>query len=202
MHLYINYTTVHLALTLVFYLFPVLLNPKLYDTVLFPLDALVRTVSITSALSLLSVPSPPVSTSVHPALIHSPLTHMIIGALASSGGGITAATLSTWSPSWSFSTPSLFRAGTGLWGSVDFWGGALVAAIYGVATRHQAFSDLVFILDRAGLMSAKGTAMDSLQAQVLAAKVLNALFGIRAWRVHWAAKIAPKAENGTKSKTQ
>jgi hypothetical protein len=127
---------------------------------------------------------------------------MIIGGLASSGGGITAATLSTWSPSWSFSTPPLFRAGMGFWGSVDFWGGAIVATIYGVATRHQAFSDFVTVLDRAGVMSAKGTEMDSLQAQALAAKVLNALFGIRAWKVHWATAIAPKAGKDTKSKAQ
>lgn len=201
-HPYINYITVHLALTLVLNLFPDLLNPKLLDTILFPLDALVRTVAITGAITLLSIPSQSASVSVHPTLLLSPLTHMIIGALASSGGGLTAATLSTWTPSWSFSTPPLFRAGTGLWGSVDFWGGALVAAIHGVATRHEAFSDITAASDRTGVLSMKGTKMDSLQAQALAAAVLSVLFGVRVWKVHWSAGVVLSDKKGVKNKVQ
>ena len=199
MHPYINYIPVHVTLTLVFYLFPDFLNPKLFDTVLFPLDALVRAGAVTGAITHLSISTPSSSNSIHPALVMSPLTHMIIGGLASSGGGITAATLSTWSPSWSFSTPPLFRAGTGLWGSVDFWGGGLAAAIYGIATGHEAFSYATAALRGLGLMSMK---TDSWEAKALASVVLTILFGIRAWKVHWAAGGAPSSGNGAKSKAQ
>jgi hypothetical protein len=51
---------------------------------------------------------------------------MIIGALSSAGGGTAAATLATWTSQWSMSTPPIFRAGVGLWGSMDVWGGSIV----------------------------------------------------------------------------
>ncbi|KAF5381677.1 hypothetical protein D9615_005387 [Tricholomella constricta] len=85
---YIIYITTHLILTLLFHLFRFILSPSVFaflDTVLFPPRR----------------PRPPISRP----LIASPVTHLIIGALASAGGGLTASTLSTWSPSWSFSTP-------------------------------------------------------------------------------------------------
>ena len=199
---YINYVTVHLVLTLVFDVFPTLLNPKLFDTVLFPIDAVVRVAAITSTVAFLSMPSP-AGTSVHPALTLSPLTHMVIGALSSNGGGITASTLSTWSPSWSFSTPPILRAGTGLWGSVDFWGGAVVAVIYGTATGHEAFSDVTAVLSQMRLVSMDGAKMESLEARALAAAVLSVLFGIRAWKVHWAASVVPSDwKPAAKSKAQ
>jgi hypothetical protein len=184
-HPYINYITTHLVLTLFFHLYPNLLDPKGFDTILFPLDALVRTSSVTSAVSLLSSQSP---TSIHPALIQSPLTHFIVGALASSGGGILAFTFSTWSSSWSFSTPPLLRAGVGLWGSVDFWGGGIVAIIYGIVTRHEAFTDAAAVLEGLGFMKMKGLGMEPLQAKALAAGVLTILFGVRVLMVHWTSK--------------
>ena len=55
---------------------------------------------------------------------------MIIGALASAGGGMTAGTLGTWKNQWGFSTPPVLRAGVGIWGSLDVWGGSLVGMIY------------------------------------------------------------------------
>ena len=55
---------------------------------------------------------------------------MIVGALASAGGGMTAGTLGTWKSQWGFSTPPVLRAGVGLWGSLDLWGGSLVGMIY------------------------------------------------------------------------
>jgi hypothetical protein len=116
---------------------------------------------------------------------------------------MTAATLSTWTPSWSFSTPPLFRAGTGIWGSVDFWGGSLTAAIYGFVTGHEAFSDIAAALDRAGLISTEGMKTDPLQAQALVAAVLTVLFGVRVWKVHWAAADAvPSDRKDAKSKEQ
>lgn len=199
---YVNYITVHLVLTLILDMFPALINPKLLDTVLFPVDAVVRVASVTSTVGFLYIPSP-AGTSVHPALTLSPLTHMVVGALSSSGGGITASTLSTWSPSWSFSTPPILRAGVGLWGSVDFWGGAVVAVIYGTATGHEAFSDVTAVLSRMRLVSMEGAKMESLEARALAAAVLSVLFGIRAWKVHWATSKAPSERKpAEKSKAQ
>jgi len=127
---------------------------------------------------------------------------MIIGGIASSGGGLTAATLSTWTPSWSFSTPPLFRAETGIWGSLDFWAGSLVAAVYGFVTGHEAFSDIAAALERVGLISAKGIKMDPLQAQALVTAILTVLFGIRVWKVHWATDAAPSEKKEAKSKVQ
>jgi hypothetical protein len=198
---YINYITVHLVLTFVFELFPDLLSQKLFDTMLFPIDALVRILAITAGVNLLSS-SHSASVSVHPSFVNSPFTYMIIGALSSSGGGLTAATLSTWTHAWSFSTPPLFRAETGLWGSVDFWGGALVAGIFGFVTRHEAFTEVRAALDGAGLVSMKGTAMDPLEAQALGAAILTILFGVRVWKVYWAAGEAPSEEKDEKSKAQ
>lgn len=169
---------------------------------LFPLDALVRTPAVVGAVSLLAIPSSSIPASVHPILVKSPLTHMIIGGIASSGGGLTAATLSTWTPSWSFSTPLLFRAETGIWGSLDTWAGSLVAAVYGFVTGHEAFSGVADALETAGLISAEGIKMDALQAQALVTAILTVLFGVRAWKVHWATDAVPSDEKDEKSKEQ
>jgi hypothetical protein len=209
-HPYINYLAVHLALTFVFHIFPTALHPPTFDTILFPVDALVRTGAITGTLSLLAVSA---NSPIHPLLIRSPLTHLIIGALASSGGGITASTLSTWSPLWVFSTPPILRAGTGIWGSVDFWGGSLVTAIYGVTTHHEAFADVTAALNSAVALSGlpftsfvtseKGGVVELVQlspplAKALSAAVLSLLFGLRAWKVHWAVPAPAIKKKGGK----
>lgn len=106
-----------------------LLHPPTFDTALFPLDAIVRTTAIVGGVSLLS-PSSASANQLNPLYVNSPLTHMIIGALASAGGGTIAGTLGTWKSQWGFSTPPVLRAGVGLWGSLDVWGGSLVGMIY------------------------------------------------------------------------
>lgn len=207
--------TVHLVLTLIFQLFPAALHPPTFDTALFPIDALVRTGSIIGTLSHLAIST---NSPVNPLLIRSPLTHLIIGALASSGGGITASTLSTWTPSWAFSTPPILRAGTGILGSVDFWGGSLVAAIYGIFTRHEAFADVTATLNNvvassrlpipSFVTSETGGVVETVQlspplAKALAATVLSLLFGLRAWKFHWAKAPAPALKKkGGKNKTE
>ncbi|PFH47578.1 hypothetical protein AMATHDRAFT_151781 [Amanita thiersii Skay4041] len=181
--LYINYLTPHILLTILFSLNPNLLSPQLLDTFFFPLDALVRTTAITAGLNLLNNPS------VNPAFVASPLTHLIIGAVASAGGGLAAATLSTWNQEWSFSTPPVLRRGVGLWGSVDVWGGALVALVYGMSTSHPAFSGFQNSLSSYGLAAfapGAGTfVLSPLGARALGATVLIVLFGLRVYNVHW-----------------
>ena len=149
---WINYLTVHFVLTALFSFFPSVRSDSLLiiliththketmndlqflhlstlDTVFFPLDALVRTTAIIGSVSLLS-PSSASAKQISPLYVNSPLTHMIIGALASAGGGLSAGTLGTWTNQWNFSTPPVLRAGVGLWGSLDVWGGSLVGMIY------------------------------------------------------------------------
>jgi len=84
------------------------------------LDALLRTNGITSLLGLLDNPA------VHPEYQNSPLTHLIVGAVVSAGGGLAAGTLGAWTPNWTLSTPPILRAGAGWAGTLDVWGGALV----------------------------------------------------------------------------
>ncbi|KAF9451569.1 hypothetical protein P691DRAFT_662872 [Macrolepiota fuliginosa MF-IS2] len=163
---WINYLTVHLVLTGLFTFFPALLHPPTFDTVLFPLDALVRATSVVSTVSNL-YPSSSSYKQINPLYVNSALTHMILGALASSGGGLAAGTLGAWTSQWGMSTPPVFRAGVGLWGSLDVWGGAYiglsflafvicdfvltlrcvcvyyVALVYGVAMNHPAFKNFL-----------------------------------------------------------
>ena len=54
---------------------------------------------------------------------------MLLGAIASAGGGLSAGTLKTWTPEWSLGTPPVLKEGAGIWGTVDVWGGALVGKL-------------------------------------------------------------------------
>ncbi|KAF8347555.1 hypothetical protein F5887DRAFT_956305 [Amanita rubescens] len=174
-HLYINYIAPHLLFTLIFTLYPDLLNPRLLDTFLFPLDALLRTNTITATIGLLS------NSGVNPVYASSPLAHMLLGAIASAGGGLSAATLKTWTPEWSLGTPPVLKEGAGIWGTVDVWGGALVALVYGIVTSHHAYSGFA---DTLGF--APGTIVFSpLGAKALGAVLLTVLFGLRVFFLHW-----------------
>jgi hypothetical protein len=84
------------------------------------MDALLRTNSVTFTLSLLYNPN------VHHEYVSSPLTHMLLGAMVSAGGGFLVSTLGAWNADWTFSTPPILRAGAGWFGTLDVWGGALV----------------------------------------------------------------------------
>jgi hypothetical protein len=105
-HPWINYVGVHLFLTLLFTLLPPvrpkypplsseanpvwcqLLRPAVLDTLSPIPDALVRTASLTNALRTLST-----HPSISPALSDSWFTHVVVGAVASAGGGTLAGTL-------------------------------------------------------------------------------------------------------------
>lgn len=142
-HPWINYITVHLVLTALFNVFPGLLVPKIYDTLLFPLDGLLRAHSVVSAVSLPANPaiSNPLSALSSPnphKAMDTALGHIILGVIASSAGGITLSTLSLWSDDWRFSTPPILKAT--FWGSADVWGGAIAAIIYSSSTHAAAFA--------------------------------------------------------------
>lgn len=143
---------------------------------------------------------------------------MIIGAIASAGGGLSAATLGSWTPDWSFSTPPVLRAGAGWFGTLDVWGGALVgkyfpsiseftaniatALIYSTTTGHPAFSFVrsysTLVLSSPYLSMAWKPHPDSdfpplstLQAKSLATAVLSVLFAVRVLDTHWLIPVVP-----------
>ncbi|TFK36307.1 hypothetical protein BDQ12DRAFT_634386 [Crucibulum laeve] len=191
-HPYINYLTVHVVFTALFSVFPSLLYTPAIDTILFPLDALLRTNAVTMTLGLLASPT------VNPVYVNSPLTHLILGALASAGGGLSAATLSTWTPNWTVGTPPILRAGAGLWGTLDVWGGALVAFIYSSVTSPVFASFSLASLLSSPLFDAiplpeslkstsltDATPISPLGARALAATVFGVLFGLRVLKVHY-----------------
>ncbi|KIL64965.1 hypothetical protein M378DRAFT_77505 [Amanita muscaria Koide BX008] len=176
-HPYINYISTHLFFTALFNNYPeLLIDARILDTLLFPLDALLKTNAITASIGLVTT-----SAGVNPLYANSPLTHMLLGAIASAGGALTAATFKTWTPEWSFGTPPVLKQGVGVWGTLDVWGGALVSLIYGVATSHPAFSTFT---DSLGF--APGTiVLSPLGAKALGAVVLTFLYGSRVFFVHW-----------------
>jgi len=209
---------------------PQLLHPPMFDIALFPLDAIVRTTAIVGSISLLS-PSSASANQLNPLYVNSPLTHMIIGALASAGGGMTAGTLGTWKSQWGFNTPPVLRAGVGIWGSLDVWGGSLVgmiyllapllffvtqpdhtAIVYGVATNHPAFQNLIPMLIRVPLLSqiiqlahlfsdpsVQGLIpLEPAEARALGSFVLTLLFGLRVYNVHWSGAAPTKGKGKAK----
>jgi len=188
----INYLSAHLLSTAIFSTYPDLLNPRLLDTFLFPLDALLRTVAITAAVDLLRRPG------VNPLYVNSPLTHMFLGSIASAGGGLSAATLKTWTPEWTLTTLPILKEGAGLWGTLDVWGAALVAAIYGITTSHPAFSGFTNALGYA-----PGTiVLSPLGAKALGAIVLTVLFALRVYFTHWAGASERGVRSGSTRKAK
>ncbi|KAG5334208.1 hypothetical protein E4T56_gene8148 [Termitomyces sp. T112] len=200
---WIIYTSTHIILTFLTALFPIVLDNeiiKVLDTVLFPLDAMVRTGTVTSAVGLIAPTTPP-------ALAPTALTHLLIGALASSGGTLTASTLSTWSATWSLTTPPILRAPTLLafvLGSMDVWGGALVAAVYGVASGREEFKGVRGALGALGSKDVKEWRMEDLEARAVAAGLLAVCFGVRVYWMHWAGKARFERERvrGVKSEKE
>lgn len=117
---WINYISVHLALTALFDTFPWLLVPKQIDTLFLPVDALLRATSVCGTVSLLHSPSLPPQFKA----MDTPFGHALLGALASSSGGVAMGTFGLASGQWTMNTPPVLSSG--LWGgSVDVWGGAL-----------------------------------------------------------------------------
>ncbi|ESK91911.1 hypothetical protein Moror_10467 [Moniliophthora roreri MCA 2997] len=185
-HPYINYLGVHLLLTIVFSVFPDLASADVlptYDLLLFPLDAILRVNSITSSLGLLS-PSDARSPHVNHLLASSPLFHLIIGAVASAGGGVSASTLSLWTSHWAFSTPVFLRPAVGWLGTLDLWGGSIVAFVYSLTTAHPAFDVVMPSLSSSPLLVSLSLhqipPLSPLGAKALSVLILSSLFGYRA----------------------
>lgn len=157
-------------------------------------------------------PTSAFSESIDPLLAGSPLTHCILGAVASSGGGQTASMLNVWSDAWSLSPPAFLRgtpvAGIAGWfvgslDTLDVWGGALIAAIYDVLTAHPSFlgsSRFHTLLDLTGLEASK--VLSPLGAKAVCCIILSFLFGIRVFWVHHWSVIPQTVVEKKKSKVQ
>ncbi|KAJ6499388.1 hypothetical protein C8R45DRAFT_1093599 [Mycena sanguinolenta] len=185
---WINYSAVHLFLTLLFHYSPIP-DTAVTNAVLFPLDGLLRASSVLQALSHLSNPS------VNPILVASPVFHFILGAAAASGGGLLGGTLNLSTPNWHFSTPPPLRTGVwGVWSTLDIWAGGVVASTYGVLTAHPAFLPL-----RASIASPNISIRD---ARAVAAGLMIFFFGARVWipRLVAARSTAPVIEKPSEKK--
>ncbi|KAK0207909.1 hypothetical protein DFS33DRAFT_392136 [Desarmillaria ectypa] len=189
-HPYINYIVPHLAVTLLFAIFPNILSSPNLDLVLFPLDGLLRANAVTSTLAMISS-----SPAIDNKLTSSALFHIIIGAVVSCGGGASAATLKTWTSEWSFGTPVFLRSGVGFWGSLDVWSGSLVAIVYSTMTFHPAFDEVVPFEVRPAF------ALSSLGAKAVGSYIYTILFGLRVWKAKLSSASVVKKGKG-KTKTQ
>lgn len=219
---WINYIAVHLALTAFFDVFPWLLVSKQIDTVFLPIDALLRATSVCGTVSLLHSPAIPLQFKA----MDTPFGHAILGALASSSGGIAMGTFGLASGQWAMSTPPVLSSG--LWGgSVDVWGGALAALIYSAAIHDPAFAftslspsklpfplnlvpssilHLFFVRSNKNFGSSTrylpltSSPVPHLEGKAWATLAFGVLFGVRVIRSHWLTPTPAKQVVGTKGR--
>jgi len=151
------------------------------DTLLFPIDSVLRLTSITSSLSLLQ-------SHVDPRLSQSLFLQLLIGAVACAGGGVTAATFDVWTPEWKFGTPVLLKSG---WvGSTDVWAGVVTAFTYGLLTAsHPTYQ---YLLQSLSITSHPGPVLTPLGARAAATIVLATIFLWRVVVVHWIGGLTRK----------
>ncbi|KAJ7262264.1 hypothetical protein B0H12DRAFT_1105035 [Mycena haematopus] len=176
-HPWINYSAVHLFLTVLFHYLPIP-DTSITNAFLFPLDGLLRATSVVHALSHLANPS------VNPLLVASPLFHFFLGAGASAGGGLLGGTLNLWTSNWHFSTPPPLRTGVwGVWSTLDIWAGGVVASVYSALTAHPAFLPL-----RESIAPPGAAPLSVRDARAVSAALMIVLFGLRVYAVNTAAK--------------
>lgn len=173
---------------------PRILTPHILDTLLFPLDAILRLGSITTALDLVHMHS-------DPRLSQSLFLRLFASAVASAGGWVTAATLAVWTPEWHFTTPVFLKGG--VVDTVDVWGGMLAGAfpvpwlvssthltrkknaafVYGLFTAsHPTYQSLLLSYS---ITTQKGPILTPLGARSAATVVLMAIFFWKVVMVHW-----------------
>jgi hypothetical protein len=173
---------------------PRILTPRILDTLLFPLDAILRLGSITTTLDL-------VHTHPNPQLSQSLFLRLLASAVASSGGGVTAATFAVWTPEWHFTTPVFLKGG--VVDTVDVWGGMLagtfkfpvlwlifdtrltehVAFVYGIFTAsHPTYQHLLLSYS---ITTQKGPILTPLGARSAATVVLMVVFFWKVITMHW-----------------
>jgi len=123
-----------------------------------------------------------------PRLSQSVFLQLLIGAVASAGGGVTAATFGVWTSEWNFGTPVVLKSG---WvESVDVWGGIIAAFTYGLlTTSHPTYQYLLHFLS---ITSHPGPVLTALGARSTATIVLASIFLWRVLVVHWVGTVTRK----------
>ena len=193
---YINYISVHLLATAFFHAFPNALDMQILDSLFTPIDGILRSTAVASTLRILTSGALPLT---HAPLAISPVTPIIIGAIAASGGGVLAGTLKTWTNDWSFGTFSIFKVGVGMLGSTDVWSGGLAGFLFTFLTRPTLYPTLVKLT---GITLVKAEEESKLPIQIMSpghaqaftTLVLIAVFGWKTFNVHY----LPQAKVSTK----
>ncbi|KAF7376070.1 hypothetical protein MSAN_00021800 [Mycena sanguinolenta] len=165
---WINYSAVHLFLTLLFHYFPIVARPLHHKRRTLPSrrppPCEQRLPGVISPLKSVHQ-SPP---------RRFPLFHFILGAAAASGGGLLGGTLNLSTPNWHFSTPPPLRTGVwGVWSTLDIWAGGVVASTYGFLTAHPAFQPLRASIGSPGISIR--------EARTVSAGLMILFFGARVW---------------------
>ncbi|OAV97485.1 hypothetical protein PTTG_11865 [Puccinia triticina 1-1 BBBD Race 1] len=166
---------------------------KTLDTI-FPLvDALLRTTSIAAGVEACR-------THPSPAIRESLSIQLFIGAVASSGGGISAQTLSVWEPSWRLNRPIFLQEGTML-ASTDVWSGTLVAVIYGCLTAsHPEYLRLMGLMYSSSIT--KSPLLSAIDAKAAAASILALIYCWRVYNVHYSKALIAGAHKDTQDKSK
>lgn len=101
---WIIYCSTHLAMNVVFssYLVGSWPSGRLVDTLFPPIDAICRSAAIIAGIGM-------VQSHPNPALADSLLAQLIIGAVASVGGGAAAGFFGVWDNEWSLKTPGFLK---------------------------------------------------------------------------------------------
>lgn len=180
----INYLSTHIFLGIVLNALGAP-SAKTIDTVLPLLDAIMRTGAICSTVNIVTAhPNPAISSSL--------FLQLLIGAIASSGGGVAASTLAVWDPQWSLRTPPFLRGG--VVDTLDVWSGSVAAAVYGsLLALHPSYEPITRLLSGNGEAYITGTPlMSPLEARSASVLVLTVLYSYRVYATHYsAAKVAP-----------
>ncbi|MBW0488539.1 hypothetical protein O181_028254 [Austropuccinia psidii MF-1] len=151
---------------------------KTLDSFLPLIDALIRTTAIAAGVE--ACRTHPVS-----AVSESWAIQLFIGAISSSGGGISAQALRVWEPNWCLARPSFLQEGTMLAGT-DVWSGALIAAIYGALTAsHPSYHH--FLSKYFPYISPKPI-LPTVDAKALSAFILAVIYCWRTYQVHYISK--------------
>lgn len=175
---WINYLSVHI---LSGYVVDYLPAPRIIDTALPLLDAIMRSGAICGTVHLAHSHS-------NPAIASSAFFQLLMGAVASAGGGVTATTLGVWNSEWSLRVPPFLRGG--FIDTLDIWSGSLAAAVYGVLLGlNPTYEPYTRYLSGMGDKYVSGTPlMSPLEARSAVVLVLTAAYYLRVYQVHYATK--------------
>lgn len=190
---WINYLSVYLLMdNLVDYLPSI----KAVDSALPLFDAILRTGAICGAVNM-AVTNP------NPAIASSLFFQLLVGAVASAGGGVTATTLGVWNTEWAFRAPPVLRGG--FVDTLDLWSGSVSAAIYGcLAGTHPSYTPYTRWLSGQGEKYVAGSSlMAPNEARIVTALALTAIYSFRVYQVHYVASpIIPPPPQPIKEKAE